>query len=78
MTLSHIAKEIIGKNQVFIKYPTDEVISGVTTINEQISGHSLITDLVVLKKTVPKQEDGGKLFQIKEEAEEVLPAIAKI
>jgi len=34
MTLSHIAKEIIGKNQVFIKYPTDEVISGVTPINE--------------------------------------------
>jgi hypothetical protein len=30
LTLSQIAKEIIGKSQVFIKYPADEVIEGGT------------------------------------------------
>lgn len=34
MTLSQISKEIIGKSQLFIKYPTDEVIAGTSLIKD--------------------------------------------
>jgi hypothetical protein len=58
LTLSQVAKEIIGKSQVFIKYPADEVINGSTKIKEYISDQSLITDLVIRKKASIKAEDG--------------------
>jgi hypothetical protein len=74
LTLSQVAKEIIGKSQVFIKYPADEVINGSTQIKEFISEQSLITDLVIRKKASIKAEDGK---QQDKEVDEVVPPIVK-
>jgi hypothetical protein len=40
MTLSHVAKEILGKNQMFIKYPGDDKIDGNTTIEDLLKQFS--------------------------------------
>jgi hypothetical protein len=74
LTLSQIAKEIIGKSQVFIKYPADEVLNGTTQIKDYISEQSLITDLVIRKKVSIKAEDGK---QQDKEVDEVVPPIVK-
>jgi hypothetical protein len=74
LTLSQIAKEIIGKSQVFIKYPADEVLNGTTQIKDYISEQSLITDLVIRKKASIKAEDGK---QHDKEVDEAVPPIVK-
>jgi hypothetical protein len=74
LTLSQVAKEIIGKSQVFIKYPADEVLNGTTQIKDYISEQSLITDLVIRKKASIKAEDGK---QQDKEVDEVVPPIVK-
>jgi hypothetical protein len=74
LTLSQVAKEIIGKSQVFIKYPADEVLNGTTQIKDYISEQSLITDLVIRKKVSIKAEDGK---QQDKEVDEVVPPIVK-
>jgi hypothetical protein len=52
MTLAQVAKEIMGKTHVFVKYPADEALDTSTTIGEVAAKVSdqLIIDLVVKKE----------------------------